>query len=181
MLSFKSVNGQSYYDICLNTYGSLDFMSKLLLDNGISDIESQVPTSKVWVWDETLNVDQAINQQATSGNIVYATSASITGSVLGIIVNDNNSAINIGAGDYINSNPITTYQKFMEVQYIATGGETSVILSVLIGADIVHIIREIESLKTSEYNFIKSTGTLTLLGDAMIAGETLYIIYTKLA
>lgn len=179
MLKFNSVNGQSLYDVCLNTYGSLDFMSKLLQDNGIENIESALPTSKEWIWDETLSVDQAINQNSTNSKIYYATSASVTGSVLGIIINEGDSIINIGAGGVINSKPITTYQKFMEEQYIAVGGESAIILSNLIGADIVHIIREIESLKTSEYSFVKSSGTLTLSGDVMTAGETLYIIYAK--
>jgi hypothetical protein len=32
--NYKAVNGQSIYDVCLNTYGTLDRLIKQLVDSG---------------------------------------------------------------------------------------------------------------------------------------------------
>ena len=37
MLKFNSIAGQSIWDVCLNTYGTLDNMVKLLQDNDIDN------------------------------------------------------------------------------------------------------------------------------------------------
>lgn len=179
MLSFNSINGQSLYDICLNTYGSLDFMSKLLKDNGIENIEIPVPTSKEWNWDETLTMDQAVNQKATNASIYYATSAMTTGSTLAIVVNDINKVIPIGGNEIVNRNPNNTYQQISEVQFVAIGGEFDVDFSEIAGCDIIQITRNIQPLLTSEYVFTKATGNISLSGDVMEVGEVLFIIYSK--
>jgi hypothetical protein len=74
MNSYYAVPGQSLYDICLNTYGTLDYIVKLILDNNISGL-SYVPVSgQQFVYDTSLVYDQQITQL----NYVYATSASDT-------------------------------------------------------------------------------------------------------
>jgi len=40
MLAYKSIDGQTIYDVCLMTYGSLDYLSKLINDNLTSQVEA---------------------------------------------------------------------------------------------------------------------------------------------
>ena len=181
MLQFNSISGQSIWDICLNTYGCLDYMAKLLQDNGIDNIDTTLPVSKTWFWDETLSSDQALNQVQANANIIYATSATIEGNVLFIIKsNGQNQYNNPQIITPITPNSNNMYQKTSETQYIATGGETTVTLTPLIGATITLIVREVQPLKTSEYSFDATTGTITLTGNAMNESETLYIIYNQM-
>ena len=187
MLQFNNVNGQSFIDICLNTYGSLDYLSKLLTDNGIESIDDVPPASKTWHWDETLVSDERANIIQTNQQIYFATSSDIAGNVLSIIVNDesNSPYQNPWLQDVINTAPLggggtMNYMKTSDLQYTASGGETGVTNSVLIGAEIIQITREMLPLKTSEFTFNQYAGTITLVSDTLETGETLYVIYNKL-
>lgn len=73
MLQYKCIEGQSVMDVCLQTYGSLDFVGKLIEDNSLSNINSTLQSGQVILWDETLNVDQSVFQNNQSGSITYAT------------------------------------------------------------------------------------------------------------
>ena len=73
MLQYKAINGQSLLDICLNTYGSLDFLTKLIQDNGIENANYTPFSGQSFVWDELLTVDQSVNQQSQNSGIIYAT------------------------------------------------------------------------------------------------------------
>lgn len=71
---FNAVYGQSIFDICLNTYGSLDYLVKLLQDSapgqGVNDIPA---TGQAYTYDDALVVDQRINQAFNLSGIRYAT------------------------------------------------------------------------------------------------------------
>jgi hypothetical protein len=181
MLAYNSVNGQSIWDICLNTYGSIDFMSKLLIDNGIESIDTVLPNAMTWVWDESFSTDQKLNITNTNNNIIYATSASSRGSVLSIILNDNQSVPfnNPNILNPIIVTPPTSHTMIAEKQYIATGGESSIVFTELVNnnAEIIQITREVQILENSEYSFNPTTGTITLSGDTLATGEVLFIIY----
>lgn len=73
MIDFNAVDGQSLYDVCLNTYGSLDFMYKLLQDNGIRNVKDDVVTGQIFTWDDSLVINQQINQAFAASGIFYAT------------------------------------------------------------------------------------------------------------
>jgi hypothetical protein len=73
MLQYKCVEGQSLEDVCLQTYGSLDFILKLIKDNGFNNINNIPYSGQIITWDELLTVDQLVNQTATNGGITYAT------------------------------------------------------------------------------------------------------------
>jgi hypothetical protein len=163
----------------MNTYGTIDLLVKLLQDNGIESIDSTLPSSMTWVWDETLSKDQKINIVNISNNVTYATSATIKGSVLSIILNDNQTSFNnTNIQNPIIVTPPTTGGKMIaEIQYIATGGESSVPEIDLVGSTIIQITREVQILENSEYSFNPTTGTITLSGDTLATGEVLFIIY----
>jgi len=74
MNSYYAVNGQSLYDICLNTYGTLDYIVKLMLDNNISGLGYVPLSGQQFIYDSTLVDDQQITQL----NYIYATGTSDT-------------------------------------------------------------------------------------------------------
>jgi len=73
MLQYKAVDNQNIFDICLNTYGTLDLLNKLIEDNGIDNINVNPASGQLFIWDETLTADQAVNQISQNANIIYAT------------------------------------------------------------------------------------------------------------
>ncbi len=83
MLIIQAVEGQSIYDICLQTYGSLDYLVKLLQDNNIASINVTPYSGQTFTWDETLATDQTISQNST---ITYATKA-LTNDLRSVAVN----------------------------------------------------------------------------------------------
>lgn len=63
--SFRAVDGQSTYDICLNTYGTLDPLIKMLLDSGFSSVDSDPATGDAFVFDDDLIESQAVGASGT--------------------------------------------------------------------------------------------------------------------
>lgn len=73
MSTYSAINGQTLSDICLNTYGSMDYYYKLLQDNNIENADVVPVTGQLFEWDETLIVDTNIHKTITLNNIKYAT------------------------------------------------------------------------------------------------------------
>lgn len=67
-LGIKSQAGQSYFDLCLMAYTTLDQFGKFISDNGIDDINSDPGTGKVLSYESILvfNQQQAGGEMATS-------------------------------------------------------------------------------------------------------------------
>ena len=84
MLVYNSTHGQSIYDICLNTYGSFDYLFKLLSDNGIESIDTDISLVNSWTWDENKVTDQRFNYLSSSTAKTYATHSSIVSYVGGL-------------------------------------------------------------------------------------------------
>lgn len=61
--TYIPVTGQSLYDVCLLTYGSIDYIVKLATDNGITDLNDINLSGKTMIYDDTLVVNQALQQQ----------------------------------------------------------------------------------------------------------------------
>ena len=179
MLQTKSVYGQSIFDICLQTYGSFDYLRKLLDDNGIENID-QVPASgQVFNWDETISTNA--NQISSNSNVIIATGVLKNSSVLSVV--EENEAIGIVFPIYNQpSNPVIgkKYEVTLETQYIAGGGETSIILTELIGSSIVQLNREIQPQRAGTFTLNINTGQITFTSDPLAETETIYIIYTKI-
>jgi hypothetical protein len=73
MSTFYAVDGSTLFDVCLNTYGSLDFFYKLLLDNNIPNANYTPKTGESFNYDETLIVEEQTSRTITLGGIKYAT------------------------------------------------------------------------------------------------------------
>lgn len=66
--------GQSLEDVCLNTYGSLDYFIKLCLDNNISTPDSDAEVAgKLFNYDDTLVINNFINVPSDGIPVIYST------------------------------------------------------------------------------------------------------------
>ena len=78
--TYISQDGQSIYDVCLNTYGTLNLLVKLITDNNFPNVDNYPVTRSAFQYDDTLTVNQTA--RATSGKISpYATRNTGVGSV----------------------------------------------------------------------------------------------------
>lgn len=186
MTTYKAIVGQSIYDVCLQTYGSLDYLYKLLQDNGIESIDEPVMGGQVFQWDDSLVLDQGVNIAFAGTRFRYATDMSQNGSVFYIMENDPRRMSGDG-GTYTQPKATTLYTIILNTSYTAgADGETSMqIVDVnnapIIGFDIIQIERETKPLTAGDFTWNKSTATLTLLnGISLGKGELLSILYSKL-
>ena len=76
MQQYNCQNGQSWYDVCLNTYGSLDYLGKLVSDNG-GELNIQPTTNTVIYWDQSLVKDSSLLSLIKNNGYVYNTGVSI--------------------------------------------------------------------------------------------------------
>jgi hypothetical protein len=80
METYYAITGQTLADICMNTYGTMDYFYKLIQDSNIPNGDAIPYTGQPFYWDKTLVVDNLINITTTLGSIKYATAISgITG------------------------------------------------------------------------------------------------------
>jgi hypothetical protein len=183
-MNYNGISGQSLADVCLNTYGSLDYFYKLLQDSGVENGDALVATGQSFTWDETLVIDAQVLRTTTLGNIRYATAFSGNGSTYYVVIGGNQpippTGGGSGGGGYIPPTPTNMYQKTSATTYTALADDESVITLVpLQGKSILQIERNIQPLLPSDYSWDTTSGVLTL-GNPMLAGETLFILYTEM-
>lgn len=65
--------GQSIYDICLQTYGTIELLVALMQDNSIVSTLQTVLPGKVVTFDKSKIKDTAIFSRNVVDNVVYAT------------------------------------------------------------------------------------------------------------
>lgn len=161
MLEYKCTEGQSLTDVCLNTYGSMDFYVKMLNDNNLEP--STIPNSGTTIiWDETLVIDQTTQRLTAKNKIIFAT---LNG---------------FGVPEQINPD-INMYKDALQAQYTATteGGESEITIVELQGNEIIAITQEIQPLKNDAFSFSASTGKITLLKAPLEKDTTLFVLYKK--
>lgn len=178
MSVFKAIYGQSIWDVVLNTYGSFDNAIKMLIDNNLPNINITPSSQQPFEWDNTITADQSIS--ISDSNIIYATSPIPNGNVMSVVSGtsgpsgNNNNFSQPSNPNYTN---MIKYEQNTEVQYTASGGETSVVLSSLIGSRIVQITREIKPMLIADFDFNTNNGQITFNnGISLNSGETLFII-----
>ena len=182
MLAYKTFFGQSLWNVVLNTYGSIDFMSKLLIDNNIDSVNYIPKPSDTILWDNTLVADQNVSLLNSNAKVIYATLPIPNGNFLTVVVNENGNLPTTPYYQPPNTNPddMIKYEETLSAEYTAAGGETSIILSDLIGYHgIVLVNKEIKPLLTSDYTVNVNNGQLTFLnGIVLNQGELIKVIYT---
>lgn len=80
MKTFIAVEGSTIYDVCLNTYGTLNRLVKLMDDNNYPGVDTYPYVGQVFLYDENLvnvQTNQNLNQNYTiaagSAQLKYAT------------------------------------------------------------------------------------------------------------
>lgn len=184
MQTYTAVEGQSIYDVCLNTYGSLDFVLKMLQDSGVSDINQSPYSGQIFSFDPEMVVDQGINRQLTVTNTRYATAYSKLGSVYYTVIDSGVKGLpNNNYNPPPDPNSSTTmYEIVGNAQYTAgADGEATINLTDLKGKSIVQIEKDIMPLKENQWLWNTNSGTLTLQnGGQMSSGETLFILWSQM-
>ena len=72
-MNYVSKQGQSIYDVCMQTYGTLDLLIKLCINNNIDGVEAGFPIGKIFTFDETLIFSQKIFNDNFNQKIFYST------------------------------------------------------------------------------------------------------------
>ncbi len=73
MATLQVRQGQSIYDICLQAYGTLNLIFKLIQDNLIESIDINPAPGTIIKYDESLIANTAISQQNNNTNTTYTT------------------------------------------------------------------------------------------------------------
>lgn len=182
MTNFIAVSGQSYSDVCVNTYQTMDYFIKLLNDNSLTDANAVPASSQIFSWDNNLLVDAQSNRKIELNNIKFATSYGGNTNTFYVVAGGaGNPFPSSGGGTVVAPAPIAqTYQKTSAIDYTnSTDGATSITFTTLIGKNILQIERNIQPLHNSEFTWTSSTGILTMV-NPMMAGESLFILYTEM-
>lgn len=185
MQVYNAINGQSIFDVCLQTYGGLDFLSKLMVDNGFPNMNSDPYSGQAFVFDESLIVDQltnAGNRGTKLATLLSPAKVDQSGSDQLTLITKRYAtsyqAPTISSPIEINN----MYQTNDTDSYTAgADGETSVSLPAWIGWDVLYVEDDIKPLKKSEYAWNKSSGTFTLQGGLSLnSGQTLFFIFKQM-
>ena len=75
MRNYVSKPGQSLNDICVQIYGSLDFLFKLMQDNKIKVVDSVIESGTIFIFDSSLITRPSLFNSNKTNNIIYATIA----------------------------------------------------------------------------------------------------------
>jgi hypothetical protein len=80
MTTFTAISNSTIFDVCLNTYGTLDHLVKLMDDNGHEGVDTYPVNGQQFTYDETLvnnisvnNVGSPAGVSGTLSPIKYAT------------------------------------------------------------------------------------------------------------
>lgn len=68
---FKAVDMSTIYDVCLNTYGNLDLLVKLMVDNNHPGVNEYPVAGQIFLYDDELVYGLSAQKNNT---IKYATS-----------------------------------------------------------------------------------------------------------
>jgi len=190
--NFNAVFGQSIYDVCLNTYGTLDNIIKLLRDSGPQGVNDIPFSGQRYIYDETKVIDQQVERVTTLSGVLFATLASANGSYY--IINQDKPPVitppNPG-GPATPPKPDSMGYAYGQTQFVSGADGTTVITPVdadgnsMNGYDVIALekeIRPIENLPAPNQKWVwnKTLGILTLTnGESLDAGQTLFILYQK--
>ncbi|MDQ2718249.1 MAG: hypothetical protein M3Z26_00605 [Bacteroidota bacterium] len=88
MQQFKAVQGQNLLDVCLNTYGSLESLFQLVMDNDLKNINDTVLSQQVFNWNPSSDTQQVSTTYATNNNIFFLEDTYLDG-----IIDDSNNLL----------------------------------------------------------------------------------------
>lgn len=187
--NFTSVYGQSILDVCLNCYGSLDLLYKIIQDSGVENANAIPLSGQKYTYDDELVTDANVYRQMTLSGVIYATNFGNNGNVLAIVDQNPNGNTNPNqnpSNPWVPTNPTTSmYQKTSSTSYTAGGnGETLITLTdingnPLTGKNILQIELETKPLKATEYTWNPNISQVSI-PKGMFKGQTLFVLYQEM-
>jgi hypothetical protein len=183
MKNYTAIDGQSIFDVCLQTYGSLDFLGRLIVDSAFDNVNTSPFSGQVFSYDPDLLQDQVIGgNKAGKLATLYSPAKVQSGTDQQLTLITKRYATDASR---IILPPISInqmYQKADADSYTAgIDGETVIPLPQWIGWDVLSVEDEIKPLKKSEYAWNKSSGTLALQGGLTLGkDQTLFFLFTKM-
>lgn len=75
LLKYNSLSGQSIYDVCLMTYGTIDLLFKLMSDNNVPNVDDYPEVGTEFIFDDTLIFDEKVRVSNSINNVDYATAS----------------------------------------------------------------------------------------------------------
>lgn len=193
MQTYNAIAGQSIYDVCLQTYGSLNYLFKLMQDNNIQGLDELVSSRQPFVWDDTLVVDQLVNAAFAATNTRYSTDMAGLGNVYWVVNQEPiNSVPNSSPTPFTPQTPQTGYSVTLATTWTSPADSVTVITpldingNTLVGCDVIQVEMEIKPLVPegqpgAQWVWNKLTGVLTLINNTYAdQGVLVSILYTKL-
>lgn len=161
---FTAVDNSTIWDVCLNTYGSLDEIVKLMTDNNFPNVNTYPSNGQVFFFDDTLVEDQN-NLQSNLAPKKFATRGGV-----GLSSVPNNPT-DMGI----------KYSEVFEAEYLSNAdGTTGINLAGIlpVGAVIIEIEKEVRPIETANWIFNLTSLFLTLQNGVTVDnGQTLFILY----
>jgi len=71
MQQYDAIAGQSLIDVCLNTYGSLENLTQLALDNSVQSINDAVLSGQTFYWNIPSDIQQPLPIYSTKNNLYF--------------------------------------------------------------------------------------------------------------
>lgn len=188
--TYRAVNGQSAYDVCLNTYGSLDFLYKLLQDSGAGSVDDEVVTGQPFYFNDDLIVDQIISAGLKGAKLATMYSPAVQ------VATDGQQSLKIISQQYATALPagnllapdgsgqiITNMYEITKADNYTAGAENEVTVAMpqWIGWGMTLVIKEGMPVKPVNYTWNGVTGQLALLnGLALSKDETIFMLFNSL-
>ncbi len=57
MKTYFAISNETIYDVCMKTYGSLNYLVKLMVDNNFAGVNTLPVNQQAFVYDSTLNTN----------------------------------------------------------------------------------------------------------------------------
>lgn len=188
--SYSAFQGQTPFDVCLQVGYSLDMLLKLLQDSGVDNINENPKSQDVFLYDDTLIVNQAITNQFLLNGIIYCTDTGDNGSSYYIIKQVAPPPLVRGPVKLPPPpNATTMYQQTSATSFVS-GADGTTTFSPLdkdgnaMGGnkyDVTQIEIEIKPLTAAQFVWNKLLGTVSLMGGTVLDnGQTAFILYSQM-
>lgn len=193
--NYSASKGQSIFDVCLNAYGTLDNLVKLLDDSGDQGVDDVPASGQNYVYDDSLVVDQAVNQAYTLSGTKYATMIGANGNYYTINQDRPTTTTPVppvsGGDGGEGGGGTTTGEMIGQTQFKSSADGTTVFTPAdadglsMVGYRVIALEREIRPIENLPAPFQKWTfnplnGQITLhAGETVDKDVTIFIMYSK--
>lgn len=168
-------------------YGTLDRLIKLLRDSGVDNVNVKPKSQQIYLYEDTLSVNEGITNLVAINNIIYATATGDKGDSYYVIVQPTPPKIikpPVSLPDQPNSDQMATIAQSTDFTSGANG--TTVVTltdkdgNSMAGTDVIQVELEIKPLKNTEWVWNKTLSQLTLVGGNVLdAGQTLFVLFNR--